>query len=113
VNKRIANFSAHFLIALMFAIAMWAIDSLPPGAQIAVHWGPDFVPDRWMGKWAALLFNPFLALFLWFVALPLSQGVALPGKIPMPEHVRRAMYLCVLLIQNVVQTYIAFKGLRV
>jgi hypothetical protein len=55
------------LITAMFAIAGWAIHTLPTGGQVAIHWGPDGQPDAWVGEWASLLFMPIVSGVLWFV----------------------------------------------
>jgi uncharacterized membrane protein len=111
VNKRLADNLSGFLIALMFAVAMWAIDALPAGARIAVHWGAAGEPDGWTGKWAGLLFIPVLSTVLWFALSALPQGLWSPGKLRLPVHAQRALFVCVLVVEAVVQTAIAVNAL--
>jgi len=111
VNQRLAAALNAFLIAVMFAIALWAIHRLPAGAQIATHWGPDGQPDAWMGEWAGLLFNPVISCVLWFVFSAFPQGFSLPGKLPLPDHARRAVFSCVLVIQLAAEMFIVMNAL--
>jgi uncharacterized membrane protein len=111
VNSRWTGALSGFLIAVMFAIALWAIDELPAGARIAVHWGPDGEPNGWMGKWPGLLFIPVLATVVWFMASASREGNSFPGKLDLPAHARRAVFVCVLLIQAIAQTAIAINAL--
>lgn len=95
----------------MFAIALWTISELPAGAQIAVHWGGDGEPNGWMGKWPGLLFIPVLAILVSFMASIFPQGYSSPGKLSLPVHAQRSVYVCVLLILTIGQMVIAFNAL--
>jgi len=85
-----------FLVAAMFAIGFLAIYRLPPGGQVATHWGPDNHPDAWVGSSAIHLINPIVALVVWFLA----SNVKPPGT-------AQARISNVLLIQLVIQLSIA------
>lgn len=111
MNSRLAAAVNAFLIALMFAVALWAIHELPAGAHVPTHWGPDGRPDAWTGKWAGLLFNPVLACILWLVMSAFPQGVSLPGKQTLPVHAQRAVFSCILLCQIAAETLIAVNAL--
>ena len=113
VNSRLAAVLNAFLIALMFAIALWTIRELPAGAQVPTHWGPDGRPDAWSGKYVGLLFNPFLSAFLWYALSAVPQGFSLPGKLPLPAHARRAIFSCILLIQLGAESLIAIGALGI
>ena len=112
MNSRLAGAVNGFLIALMFAVALWALDALPAGARIAVHWGVDGAPDRWMGKWVGMLTIPLFSLALCWLGSLVPEGAASPGKLPLPPRVRRALLCCVLLIQALVQVAIAYSAMR-
>jgi len=111
VNSRVAGTVNGFLIALMFALALWAIDALPAGARVAIHWGLDGQPNRWMGKWPGLLFIPVLAVFLAWLASAFPQGLASPGKRALAADGRRALFCCVIVTQAVAQAVIALVAL--
>lgn len=111
MNSRFADALNALLIAVMFAIALWAIYELPAGAQVATHWGPDGRPNGWMGKWAGLLFNPVLSCALWLVLSAFPQGASLPGKVVLPERARRAVFSCALLVELAAEIFIAMHAL--
>lgn len=110
MRQRAAHALSGFLIAFMFATALWAIDALPPGARVAVHWNANWQADGWSGKWAGLLFIPCLALVLQWALSAVPQGVTMPGKLPLPEHARRALFVCVLFIEAAAQAAIAVNA---
>jgi uncharacterized membrane protein len=110
MNKRLAAALNAFLIAAMFAIALWAIYELPAGGQVAIHWGPDGQPDAWIGEWAGLLIIPIIACVLWFLLSVSPQGFSFPGKPIQPADVRRTVFFRVLLIQLAAQTLIAINA---
>lgn len=66
------------LLAAMFLMAALSWQSAPD--QIPVHWGSDFEPDRYGGKFEGLLLMPLFAcglyLFLLFVAPRIDPGRA-------------------------------------
>ena len=100
-----------FLVAVTFATALWAIDALPAGARVAVHWNLRGEPDAWMGKWAALLSIPVLAALLRFLLWAFPQGIAAPGKIVLPAHAQRTLICCVLLLQATAEMAISLNAL--
>jgi hypothetical protein len=111
VNNRSSAALNAFLIAVMFAIALWAIHELPAGARIAMHWGSNGHPDGWTGKWTGLLFNPVIASVIWYALSVFPQGFSLPGKLPLPAHAQRALFSCVLLCQIAAEMFIAISAL--
>jgi hypothetical protein len=111
MNKSFTTAQNAFLIAAMFAIALWAIHRLPAGAQVAIHWGPDGQPDTWVGQWASLLILPIVACVLWFLLSVYPQGFSIPGK-PMPSaDDRRTVFSRVLLVQLALQASMAINAL--
>ena len=112
MNERQAGTVSGFLVAFMFAAALWAIDTLPPDARVAIHWGANGVADGWMGKWAGLLFIPVLGACIWFVGAAFPRGLTLPGKVELPAHARRALFVCVLFAEAVAETVIVFNAVR-
>jgi uncharacterized membrane protein len=60
------------LVAAMAAVAVGLGAALPADLQLPIHWGIAGTPDRYAGKWFALLFPPALVLGagLLFYALP-------------------------------------------
>ncbi|NIA24499.1 MAG: DUF1648 domain-containing protein [Gammaproteobacteria bacterium] len=61
-----------FVVAVMFAVSMWAWGKLPPGSQIPVHFGPDGTPDRYGSRFEGLLLLPLVTIgvALLMAALP-------------------------------------------
>jgi uncharacterized membrane protein len=59
-------------IALMLLAGAWAWLSLPPGAQVPIHWGVDGQPDGYADKTVGLFLLPGVAVgvVLLFVAIP-------------------------------------------
>lgn len=111
MNSRVAGAVSGFLIAFMFAVALWGLDALPAGTRIAVHWGVDGEPDRWMGKWIGLLSIPLFSLALLWLESLVPKGWTSPGKLALPAHARRALLCCVLLIQAIAQAMIAWAAM--
>jgi len=60
------------IVAVMFALSLWASGRLPAGAQIPVHFGPDGTPDRYGGRFEGLYLMPLVAMgiALLFAVLP-------------------------------------------
>lgn len=110
MSQRATPILAGFLIAFMFAAGLWAIDALPAGARVAIHWNANWQADGWSGKWPGLLFLPCLAIVLQLALSAVPQGVAMPGKPPLPAHAQRALFVCVLFIEAVAQAMIAFNA---
>lgn len=113
MSKRLADIFSGFLIATLFALAFWAIDRIPDGAQIVVHWGPNGEPNGWMGKWAGMLFIPVMAVTATFAVSVVPEGYAFPGKLPLPEHAKRALLVCVLFVQTIAEAAIALNALGI
>jgi len=112
MNDRLAGNASGFLVALMFAAALWALSELPADARVAVHWNLDGVADGFMGKWAGLLFIPLVGAVIWFVSVYVPNGWTFPGKTAFPAAARRALYVCVLFVEAVAQLIIAFSAVR-
>ena len=112
MNDRLAGMASGFLVALMFAAALWALSVLPPDARVVVHWGMDGKANGFMGKWAGLLGIPLLGAFTWLVFSRIWHGVTFPGKPDLPAAARRALYVCVLFVETVAQLIIAFSAVR-
>lgn len=112
MNDRLADGASGFLVALMFAAALWALSELPADARIAVHWNLDGTADGFMGKWAGLLSIPLLGACLWFLSARLPRGWTFPRKPDLPAPARRALYVCVLVVEAVAQLVIAFSAVR-
>jgi len=112
MNDRLADGASGFLVALMFAAALWALSELPPDARVAVHWNLDGSADGFMGKWAGLLFIPLLGAVIWFLSVYLPNGWTFPGKPELPAAARRALYVCVLVVEAAAQLIIAFSAVR-
>ncbi|MFP5390079.1 MAG: DUF1648 domain-containing protein [Gammaproteobacteria bacterium] len=112
MSQRQAYLICGFLIAFMFAVALWAISDLPSDAHIAVHWGADGRPNGWMGKWVGLLFNPVVAIVVWVAVSTFPPGAFGPGKIELSPDARRTVLVCVLLLQAAVEVAIALGALR-
>lgn len=64
--------AAVLMVASMTAASLIAGASLPEGVQLPIHWGFDGEPDRFAGKWTALLTPPAMvaAISLLFYFLP-------------------------------------------
>ena len=112
MNDRLADGASGFLVALMFAAALWALSVLPADARVAVHWNLDGMADGFMGKWAGLLFIPLLGACLWFLSARLPRDWTFPGKPELPAPARRALYVCVLVVEAVAELIIAFSAVR-
>lgn len=110
MSQRTAHLLRGFLIAFMFAAGLWAIDALPPNARVAIHWNANWQADGWSGKWAGLLCIPCLAVMLQSALSAVPQDVTMPGKLPLPDHARRALFVCVLFIEAAVQAAIAVQA---
>jgi uncharacterized membrane protein len=72
VNLKPALLISMAIVALMFALALWAWAQLEPGASIPVHWGVDGQADRYGGKIEGLLLLPLitLAIAVMFAVIP-------------------------------------------
>lgn len=112
MTERLSGIASGFLVALMFAAALWAIDALPPDARVAIHWGSNGVADGWMGKWAGLLFIPVLGACIWFIGAAFPRGWTIPGKPELPPHARRVLFVCVLFVEAVAELAIVFNAVR-
>jgi uncharacterized membrane protein len=100
------------VIAAMFALALLATREIPPGAQVAIHWGPDGEPDAWMGEQAGFLIVPVIAFVLWFLLSIFPQVLWLPRTPLPPAEVRRTMFSRILLILFAVQVMLALGALH-
>jgi uncharacterized membrane protein len=107
VSKRLADGCSGFLVALMFAIGFWAIDALPAGAWVPVHWAADMQPDGWTGKWMGMLAMPLAATFLCCAQTAFMQTAPTPGRLELTDGARRTIVVGVLAVQAVVQSAIA------
>jgi hypothetical protein len=92
------------LVAAMFLIAFAVINKLPGGGQVAIHWGPDTLPDAWLGGSAIQLVNPIIALVIFFSASMLPQAFS-PQK--RSTGTVQSLVSNILLVQLVVQLSIA------
>jgi uncharacterized membrane protein len=72
VTRKVMAVVALLMVVALTAASLIAGASLPEGVQLPVHWGFDGEPDRFAGKWTALLTPPVLvaALSLLFYFLP-------------------------------------------
>lgn len=112
MSKRLADGLSGFLVALMFATGFWAIDALPAGAWVPVHWGADMQPDGWTGKWMGMLAMPAAATFLCCAQTAFTQTAPTPGRLELSDGARRAIVVGVLLVQAVMQVAIALKAVH-
>jgi uncharacterized membrane protein len=70
------------LVAAMFAAALALAAALPAEVRLPIHWGITGAPDRFAGKWTALLMPAGLTagvgLLFWFLPAlePRKQGLA-------------------------------------
>lgn len=92
------------LVAALFALAFLAIQKLPAGGQVAIHWGPDSRPDAWVGASAIQLINPIIALVIWFLAAMAPRGFASKTN---PAGTAQARLSNILLGQLVIQLLMA------
>jgi hypothetical protein len=112
MNDRLAGMASGFLVALMFAAALWALSVLPADARVVVHWGMDGKANGFMGKWAGLLGIPLLGALTWLLFACLPHGFTFPRQPELPSHARRALYVCVLFVETVAQLIIAISAVR-
>ena len=64
MNLRPLAIAAVVTVGLMLGLAAWAWAQIPPGAEIAVHWGIDGQPDGYASREFALLFIPGLTVLI-------------------------------------------------
>ena len=107
MSKRLADGCSGFLVALMFATGLWAIDVLPAGAWVPVHWGADMQPDGWTGKWMGMLAMPLAATFLCCAQTAFMQTAPTPGRLELADGARRKIVVGVLMLQATLQGAIA------
>jgi uncharacterized membrane protein len=104
MSDRLSNLFNGFLVAAIFAVAAFAIYQMPTGGQVAIHWGPDFRPDAWVGASAIHLVNPVVALIIWVAATFFHQGFATKHHL---KGTALSKLSNVLLVQLVIQLLLA------
>lgn len=72
MSIRIPSIVSLFVVAAMLAVSAWGWAAIPGETQIAVHWGIDLKPDRYLPKTATLFLLPCSAALLsaYFALLP-------------------------------------------
>jgi uncharacterized membrane protein len=83
------------LLAGMFFMAAISWSSAP--AQIPVHWGLEFQPDRYGGKFEGLLFLPLMGLGLYIFLLFLAPRID-PGRANYPRFASTSAVLRIALL---------------
>lgn len=71
MNRTNLGIASLAMALLLGAAAFWVGSSLPADLQLPTHWGLNGQPDRFSGKWAALLLPAGLtagiSLLFWFL----------------------------------------------
>lgn len=80
MNRKTLALASVLVVATLLGVALAVGSSVPPDLRLPIHWGIDGEPDRFSGKWTALLLPPGLTagvalLFYFLPALePRRQG---------------------------------------
>jgi uncharacterized membrane protein len=72
MTRKIVGLAAAMTVATLTGVSAWVALSLPGDVQLPVHWGLAGEPDRFAGKWTALMMPPLIvaAVSLLFFVLP-------------------------------------------
>lgn len=107
------NLTAGTLLASNYAVALWAIDRLPPAARIATHWALDGTPDLFANKWLGLLFIPLLGSFLWSSLCSAARFDRENHDVPGGYPLRMGITILVLVVQTVAEIGLACHALGI
>jgi uncharacterized membrane protein len=91
MTRKTLALASGLVVATMLAVSLGVGSIVPDGVRLPIHWGIDGQPDRFAGKWPALLLPPAIvaavSLLFWFLpaleprreGLKRSQGLYLWG----------------------------------
>ena len=62
INLRIVWAVSGIIIALMFAVSLWAWGQVPAGAQVPIHWNASGQPDDYGSKFMGIFLLPLVSI---------------------------------------------------
>jgi len=111
MNRRRLIWFSVAIVAAMLAFAAYAWVTLPAGAEVPIHWGPDGTVDGWASKTLGLLLLPLTAAGLALLLAGIPRFEPRRANLERSGKAYGAIWIAVILLLACVQVVIVATAL--